>query len=168
MHDYWPTKQFLEREKSPTLTYATMSQTEFLPQITTTWSMLLSVTRGIFVTIECHRCRICPNLNHVVLFVTIDFHWCQQIVKILFIFIFVTVSSAFFLSPLIVIDVAIVQILIMLSSLLPFHQPSFSLSLLGPAGLAQCPDLPNNQNLDADKQIMISNQRWILDFMQPN
>ena len=55
-----------------------------------------------------------------------------------------------YLSPLIFIDVNIVQILIMLSSLSPFPQPSFSLSLLGRAGLAQCQDLPDNDNVDED------------------
>ena len=38
----------------------------------------------------------------------------------------------------------------MLSSLSPFPQPSFSLSLLGRAGLAQCQDLPDNDNVDED------------------
>ena len=50
----------------------TMSQTQYLPQITASWLMLLSATRGIFVTIDFHWCQHCPNFNHVVIFVTVS------------------------------------------------------------------------------------------------
>ena len=68
IHNYWPTKQFFFfNSYSPT-----MSQTQYLPQITASWLMLLSATRGIFVTIDFHWCQHCPNFNHVVIFVTVS------------------------------------------------------------------------------------------------